>query len=212
MTSLNTIEPPNTFHMAINVTDLGRAIAFYKILFNREPAKHYADYAKFEVSEPPTIFSLNPMPFSVGGVLSHIGFRVKSEAEISEIRDRLEAAGYKTHSQQDVKSGYALTTLTSVKDPDGNSWEITILKEDLAPEPNGWSLPQAEILETPQEVEFRSLVYKGPFKELVDEGGRVFHRGKRTNVPLNVWMDLRDSPASESFIFYSPSETSSCGS
>ena len=61
------------FHFALNVSDLERSIAFYRILFDVPPAKHYPDYAKFELSQPPLVFSLVPNPPASGGTLSHFG-------------------------------------------------------------------------------------------------------------------------------------------
>ena len=37
------------FHTSLNVSDLARAVACYRVLFEREPAKQKKDYAKFEV-------------------------------------------------------------------------------------------------------------------------------------------------------------------
>jgi hypothetical protein len=34
------------FHLSLNVTDLGKAVAFYRVLFDTEPAKCHDDYAK----------------------------------------------------------------------------------------------------------------------------------------------------------------------
>ena len=55
------------FHLGLNVADLDRAVAFYRTLFGIEPAKHFADYAKFEVQDPPLVLALNPSPRSAGG-------------------------------------------------------------------------------------------------------------------------------------------------
>ncbi len=43
------------FHTSLNVSDLGRSIDFYRVLFGLEPAKRRADYAKFEVPAPPLV-------------------------------------------------------------------------------------------------------------------------------------------------------------
>ena len=48
------------FHLSLNSSDLRRSIDFYRVLFDREPTKSQADYAKFEVDEPPLIMSLIP--------------------------------------------------------------------------------------------------------------------------------------------------------
>jgi catechol 2,3-dioxygenase-like lactoylglutathione lyase family enzyme len=60
------------FHLSLNVADLGRAVAFYRTLFDREPAKRHDDYAKFEMDDPPVVFSLAPHAPGPGGSLSHV--------------------------------------------------------------------------------------------------------------------------------------------
>ena len=69
-------ETPVKFHLSLNVTDLGRSIAFYRVLFGVEPAKRHDDYAKFELDDPPVVFSLVPRRPGPGGSLSHLGLRV----------------------------------------------------------------------------------------------------------------------------------------
>ena len=46
-----------TFHLSFDVPDLDGAVAFYTELFGREPAKRKPDYAKFELSDPPSRIS-----------------------------------------------------------------------------------------------------------------------------------------------------------
>ena len=43
----------NTFHVALYVRDLDAAIARYRKLLGREPAKVRHDYAKFEIGDLP---------------------------------------------------------------------------------------------------------------------------------------------------------------
>src|SRR2546428_13966779 len=49
----------NTFHVALYVEDLEAAIARYRKILGQEPAKVRHDYAKFEITDPPVILSLN---------------------------------------------------------------------------------------------------------------------------------------------------------
>ena len=49
----------NTFHVAIYVRDIATAVEHYKNILGLEPAKVKTDYAKFELADPPVIFSLN---------------------------------------------------------------------------------------------------------------------------------------------------------
>ena len=134
MSSLTVIEEPVKFHMSLNVPDLARAVEFYTLLFGVKPAKHHHDYAKFELEDPPVIFSLTPHPPGPGASLSHIGFRVSSDDAIAQFRTRLEAAGICTQSQDGTTCGYAKQNKLWVKDPFGNFWEIYRVEEDALPE------------------------------------------------------------------------------
>ena len=53
-----TVTPAIRFHLSLNVADLGRSVAFYRILFGVDPAKLRGDYAKFELDDPPLVLSL----------------------------------------------------------------------------------------------------------------------------------------------------------
>ena len=61
------------FHASLNVSDLDRSIAFYRVLLGAEPAKVRSDYAKFDLAEPPLVLSLIPGRPGAGGNLNHVG-------------------------------------------------------------------------------------------------------------------------------------------
>jgi catechol 2,3-dioxygenase-like lactoylglutathione lyase family enzyme len=130
---LTVVETPIKFHLSLNVADLGRSVAFYRVLFGREPAKRHDDYAKFELDDPPVVFSLTPRAAGTGGVLSHLGLHVADAAAIEEARRRLEAAGVCTQEQCGTVCGYARQDKLWVKDPDGNFWEVYVLGEEVDP-------------------------------------------------------------------------------
>jgi catechol 2,3-dioxygenase-like lactoylglutathione lyase family enzyme len=48
------------------------------------------------------------------------------------------------------------------------------------------------------------IVYKGPFRELVDDSGRVFRRGERTWISREQWERLGSGPLAESFVRLQP--------
>ncbi|OWK40555.1 ArsI/CadI family heavy metal resistance metalloenzyme [Fimbriiglobus ruber] len=137
MASLPVIESPSDttvkFHMSLNVSDLTRAVEFYRVLFGLAPAKRHDDYAKFELNDPPVIFSLVPRAPGPGASLSHIGLRVATDEVIGEYRARLEAAGICSEAQDDTVCGYARQNKLWVKDPDGNFWEVYRVEEDVSP-------------------------------------------------------------------------------
>ncbi len=126
-------EAPVKFHLSLNVSDLGRAVAFYRVLFGVEPAKHHDDYAKFELDEPPVVFSLTPRAPGVGGSLSHLGLRVAGIEEVRRIQERLTRAGFQTQEQNGTVCGYARQDKVWVRDPDGNFWEVYVIAEDVEP-------------------------------------------------------------------------------
>ncbi len=57
---------PTRLHVAVAVRDVAAAIPFYRTLFGQEPTKVRADYAKFEVLDPPVNFSLNNSEVGAG--------------------------------------------------------------------------------------------------------------------------------------------------
>src|SRR5262245_49193591 len=121
------------FHFSLNVSDLGRSIEFYRVLFGVEPAKRHDDYAKFELSDPPVVFSLSPQSHRTGGSLSHLGFRVATKEEIERVAQRLAAAGICTQDQNGTVCGYARQDKIWTRDPDGNFWEVYVVEEDVEP-------------------------------------------------------------------------------
>ncbi len=130
---LTVIDHPTTFHISINVSDLKRSVDFYRILFGKEPAKLHADYCKFEMDEPPVVFSLVPSPPSSGVSLSSLGLRLPRESQLHALRERLQVQGLETRYQECTMCGYARQKKCWVADPDGNYWGIYWIEEDVDP-------------------------------------------------------------------------------
>ena len=123
------------FHLSLNVADLARSAAFYKILFNREPAKRRDDYAKFELEDPPVVLSLEPNRRGSGGVLNHLGLRLPDAPTLVEMQRRLELAGVRSQREEGVECCYARQTKFWVTDPDGNRWEVYAVLHDSEGKP-----------------------------------------------------------------------------
>jgi catechol 2,3-dioxygenase-like lactoylglutathione lyase family enzyme len=119
------------FHVGLNVSDLNRSVAFYRVLFGTGPAKHYDDYAKFESDRPPLVLALYPSPQQAGGSLNHVGLRLPDSASVVEVQRRLEAAGIATQRQEGVECCYARQTKFWVTDPDKVLWELYTLEADI---------------------------------------------------------------------------------
>jgi hypothetical protein len=105
-------------------------VAFYRVLFGLEPAKHHEDYAKFELVEPPVIFSLVPQPALAGGSLSRIALRLADTDAVAAVKQRLETAGIATQQPCGSPNGSCTSAKCYVADPDLNYWEVSTGDED----------------------------------------------------------------------------------
>jgi catechol 2,3-dioxygenase-like lactoylglutathione lyase family enzyme len=128
------------FHLSLNVGNLARSLQFYTTLFGMAPAKQRADYAKFELDDPPVVLSLEPTPRPIGGPLNHLGFRVADSATLVAMQQRLEQAGIGSQREEGVECCYARQTKFWVTDPDKTLWEIYTLHEDIDHRGAGQSL------------------------------------------------------------------------
>jgi catechol 2,3-dioxygenase-like lactoylglutathione lyase family enzyme len=132
------------FHVSLNVSELPRALAFYRTLFGTEPAKVKADYAKFEIADPPLILSLVPVKPAPGGTVNHIGIRLTTAAALTALQGRLEAAGMDIRLETNVQCCHAVQSKFWVTDPDRTLWELYVFHHDVDDDaPAGSSAPGA---------------------------------------------------------------------
>ncbi|MCZ2342233.1 MAG: VOC family protein [Bacteroidales bacterium] len=124
-------EPQTRFHLSLNVADLPRSVAFFRILFGQEPAKLRPDYAKFEPGEPALVLSLEPQAPGSSGVLNHVGIRLPDPQSLVTVQRRLEAAGIRCQREEGVECCYAKQTKFWLRDPDGTLWEMYTFEGDL---------------------------------------------------------------------------------
>jgi hypothetical protein len=61
---------------------------------------------------------------------SHFGIQVASSEDVMEAKTRFEAASLETFSEEDTSCCYALQDKVWIEDPDGNSWEVFVVKGD----------------------------------------------------------------------------------
>ncbi len=126
----NNVTASVKFHVSLNVSDLPRSVEFYRTLFGVGPASQHADYAKFELDEPPLVLSLIPDRSGASGNLNHVGLRVGSSEELVKIQTRLETAGNRTKREEGVACCHSRQTKFWVTDPDRALWELYILQAD----------------------------------------------------------------------------------
>jgi catechol 2,3-dioxygenase-like lactoylglutathione lyase family enzyme len=114
--------------LALNVSDLDRAVAFYAKLFATEPAKRKPGYANFAIADPPLKLVL--IEGEGGGSLNHLGVEVETGAEVEDAEARLRGDGVRTTGVDETICCYAYKTETWVQDPDGAPWEVYVKTAD----------------------------------------------------------------------------------
>lgn len=114
--------------LALNVSDIDDAVAFYSKLFATGPAKRKPGYANFAIADPPLKLVLIEGPG--GDTLNHLGVEVDSGDEVVAVEGRLAGAGLATTGIDDTTCCYATKTETWVKDPDGAPWEVYVKTGD----------------------------------------------------------------------------------
>ncbi len=107
--------------LAINVTDIDKAVDFYSKLFATEPAKRKPGYANFAIADPPLKLVLFEGP--EGATLNHLGVETDNAAEVEAAEARLSGKGLETTGIDDTICCYATKVETWVTDPDGAKWE-----------------------------------------------------------------------------------------
>ncbi len=116
--------------LALNVSDLDAAIAFYSKFFDTTPAKVRPGYANFAIAEPPLKLVLieghgNP------GSLNHLGVEVESTDLVASATARLASEGLAGATEDEVSCCYAVQDKVWVDAPDGEPWEIYTVLADV---------------------------------------------------------------------------------
>ena len=118
----------NTFHVAVYVRSIPEAVEQYRKLLGIEPAKVKHDYAKFELQDPPVIFSLNTG--GEAGSLSHLGIRYQNTGEVASEMVRVKHTETPLLQQTGTTCCYAKADKFWVRDADGIPWEMYTLLAD----------------------------------------------------------------------------------
>jgi predicted enzyme related to lactoylglutathione lyase len=116
--------------LALNVNDIGQAVAFYAKLFGTEPGKIRPGYANFAIAEPPLKLVLLENP-GQGGSLNHLGVEVPDTDTLEAEQARLAGTGLVGAEEKDTTCCYAKQDKFWVQGaPDGKSWEIYTVLAD----------------------------------------------------------------------------------
>ncbi len=116
--------------LALNVSDLDKAVAFYSKLFATEPAKLRPGYANFAIAEPPLKLVLIEGHGDPGS-LNHLGVEVTSTSDVAAAQQRLTSEGLATATEDEVSCCFALQDKVWVDGPDNEPWEIYTVLADV---------------------------------------------------------------------------------
>jgi predicted enzyme related to lactoylglutathione lyase len=122
---MNVLKP----HVSLNVSNIDAAVAFYEKAFNVAVTKRRPGYAKFDLTEPSLNLSMVEAP-RTGVNASHFGIQVASSEDVAQAWTRFKQAGLKTVTEDNTECCYALQDKVWIEDPDGNSWEVFVVKAD----------------------------------------------------------------------------------
>ena len=117
-------------HVSLNVKSVPESIEFYKKVFGVDPQKQTSSYAKFDLQNPSLNFSMQSGLGKLSQV-SHFGIEVDSADEVVEWQKKLTEAGLVKLVESDTKCCFARQDKVWISDPDGNSWEIFFVHEQL---------------------------------------------------------------------------------
>ena len=122
---MNVLKP----HVSLNVSNIDAAVAFYEKAFGVTVTKRRPGYAKFDLQSPSLNLSMVEAE-RTGVNASHFGIQVASTEDVLEAKARFEAAGLRTVSEEETACCYAVQDKVWIEDPDGNSWEVFVVKAD----------------------------------------------------------------------------------
>ena len=126
------------FHVHVHVTDLDQNIAFYSAMFNQQPARTEADYAKWMLTDPPVNFAISTRGSAAG--VDHLGIQVETKEDLAELRGHAARADMAVLDEGETSCCYARSDKYWVTDPQGIAWEqfhtldsIPVFSETHAP-------------------------------------------------------------------------------
>jgi catechol 2,3-dioxygenase-like lactoylglutathione lyase family enzyme len=115
--------------LALNVSDLDSAIAFYSKFFDAEPAKIRSGYANFAIVDPPLKVVLIEGAGQPGS-LNHLGVEVFSVEEVLSAASRFSDLELETHVEESTTCCFAVQDKVWVDGPDGSDWEVYTVLAD----------------------------------------------------------------------------------
>lgn len=120
-------------HLSLDVRHVPASVEFYRKVFGVAPQKQTDDYAKFDLTAPALNLSLVSSTGRISSV-DHLGIEVDSPEEIAQWKSRLQTAGVLERVEDNTACCFARQDKLWFTDPDGNAWEVFLVREQLAVE------------------------------------------------------------------------------
>lgn len=117
-------------HIHIAVEDLDKAVRFYSALFDAQPVKQKADYAKWMLDDPHVNFAISSRGAKPG--LDHLGIQVDAPQELAKMRENMQRADLALFDEGETTCCYAKSDKSWLRDPGGIAWEAYHTMEDAA--------------------------------------------------------------------------------
>ena len=141
---MNVLKP----HVSLNVTNIDASVAFYEKAFGVNATKRRPGYAKFDLKEPSLNLTMQEAP-RTGINASHFGVQVESSEDVAAAWARFKNAGLVTKTEENTECCYALQDKVWIEDPDGNAWEVFVVKGEASvmeskPSAGGCCVPKIE--------------------------------------------------------------------
>lgn len=118
-------------HLSLDVRHIPASVEFYRKVFGVAPQKQTDDYAKFDLTAPALNLSLVSSTGRISAV-DHLGIEVDSPEEIAQWKARLQTAGLLERVEDNTACCFARQDKLWFTDPDGNAWEVFLVREQLA--------------------------------------------------------------------------------
>ena len=124
---MNILKP----HVSLNVSNIDASVAFYEKAFGVQATKRRPGYAKFDLTAPSLNLTMQEAP-RTGANASHFGIQVAGSEDVAVAWTRFKEAGLVTRTEENTECCYALQDKVWIEDPDGNAWEVFVVKGEAA--------------------------------------------------------------------------------
>jgi catechol 2,3-dioxygenase-like lactoylglutathione lyase family enzyme len=123
--------PASRVQLALNVTDLEAATAFYRDLFGVEVHKQRPGYANFSIADPPLKLVLIENP-GAAGALNHLGVELAGTDDVVATTARFAEVGLSTRSSEQERCCHAVQDKVYVTAPEVplDQWEFYAIVDD----------------------------------------------------------------------------------